>query len=218
MSSPLISATLALLVGVLAYVLPVERVVAELARAREDAPPLRIEARLSGIVPAWPERVVLELHPDFGLRVIDDQGGQWLMRQGQFVMGNSPRTPLWIPDIEILGLRDEQDLLTWLARARVDLGRNELARCGESDCYVLGGIGRGGQVWLEKESFEVLRLVLPGGRELLLEGYASWTGIRFPRTIKVLDTHGELATLTIESLSRARDLSEEDFLAPLSPG
>ncbi len=217
MSSQVISATLALLVSVLGYVLPVERVVAELSRAREDALPLRIEARLSGIVPAWPAQVVLELHPDFGMRVLDDRGGQWLMRQGQLVLGNPPRVPLWIPEIEILGLRSEEDLLTWLARARVDLGRNELARCGESDCYVLGGIGRGGQVWLEKERFEVLRLVLPGKRELLLESYASWTGIRFPRTIKVLDTHGELATLTIESLTRAGDLGEEDFLAPISP-
>ncbi len=218
MNAPVISATLALLVSVLGYVLPVERVVAELSRTREDALPLRIEARLSGIVSAWPEQVVLELHPDFGLRAFDDRGGQWLVRQGQLVMGNPPRAPRWIPDIEILGLRGEEDLLTWLARARVDLGRNELARCGESDCYVLGGIGRGGQVWLEKERFEVLRLVLPGGRELLLEDYASWTGIRFPRTIKVLDTHGELATLTIESLSRAGNLGEEDFLVPVSPG
>ncbi len=214
----MISATLALLLSVLGYVLPLERVVAELSRARQDALPLRLEASLSGIVAAWPERVTLELHPDFGLRAIDRQGSQWLVRRGQLVMGNTPRLPVWIPDIEILGLRSEEDLLTWLARARVDLGRNELARCGESDCYVLGGIGGRGQVWLEKDRFEVLRLVLPGGRELLFEGYASWTGVRFPRTIKVLDTHGELAVLTVESLTRARDLSEEDFLPPVSPG
>ncbi len=218
MSGSVISATLALLVSILGYVLPVERVVAELSRARQDAPPLRLEARLSGIVPAWPERVVLELHPDFGLRAFDGQGGQWLVRQGQLMTGNHHRVPAWIPEIEILGLRSEQHLLTWLARAQVDLQRNELARCGESDCYVLGGMGRGGQVWLEKQRFEVLRVVLPGGRELLLEHYASWTGVRFPRTIRILDPHGELAILTIETLSRARDLSEEDFLPSLPPG
>ncbi len=218
MSGSVISVSLALLMSVLGYVLSVDRVVAELSRARQEALPLRLEARLSGIVPAWPEHVVLELHPDFGLRVLDGQGGQWLLRQGQLTRGNHLRAPAWIPEIEILGLRSEHHLLTWLARARVDLERNELARCGESQCYVLGGIGRGGQVWLEKESFEVLRVVLPRGRELLLEHYASWTGVRFPRTIRVLDRHGELAVLTIETLSRARDLSEEDFLPPIPSG
>ncbi len=214
MTSSLASGTLALIVGVLGYVLPVERIVAELSRAREDAPPLRLEAHLSGIVPDWPERVVLELHPDFGLRVSDSQGGHWLLHRGQLVAGSPLRAPLWIPDIEILTLRGEEDLLAWLERAQVDVGRNELARCGEADCYVVGGKDRQAQVWLDTDRFEVVRLLLPGRRELLLERYRSWSGVRFPSTIKVLDAHGELATLTVETLQRARDLAEEDFFPP----
>lgn len=204
-----------LLVHLIGYVLPVERIVAELARAREKAPPLRLETTLVGIVPGWPQRVTLELHPDFGQRVRDDQGRQWLLYRGELVSARPSRPPVWIPELEFMTLRSEEDLRTWLERARVDLERTEFARCGESDCYILGGKNGSAQVWLEKERFELLRLVLPGGRELVFEDYRSWSGVRFPREIKVLDAHGELAILTVETLRRARELAQEDFVPTL---
>lgn len=195
----------------LAYVLPVERVVAELARQREHAPPLRLEISVDGILPSWPQRVVIELHPDFGLKVTDDTGGRWLLRQGRVLAGDSRRAPRWLPELEILTLREEEGLHGWLENTRVDVDSSELVRCGASDCFVLGGRAGPAQVWLDKDSFEVVRLILPEGRQLLFEDYRSWSGTRFPSVIKVLDSHGVLATLTLLALSRAPDLDEEDF-------
>ncbi len=211
MSTSVAAGFLALTATLLAYVLPVERVVAELARQREHALPLRLELSLDGILSSWPQRVTLELHPEFGLKVTDDLGGRWLLRQGRLVAGDSPRAPLWLPELEILTLNQELDLRAWLQHARVDVYSNELGRCGEAVCFVLGGRGRPGQVWLNKDRFEVVRLILPEGRQLLFEGYRSWSGTRFPSEIKILDSHGVLATLSVLALSRALDLSEEDF-------
>ena len=215
MSTSLAAGFLALTTTLLAYVLPVDRIVAELVRQREHAPPLRLELSLEGILSSWPQQVMLELHPEYGLKVTDDVGGHWLLRQGRVVAGDSLRAPRWLPDLEILTLNQELDLHAWLQHARVDVYSNELGRCGESDCFVLGGRGRPAQVWLNKDRFEVVRLILPEGRQLLFERYRSWSGTRFPSEIKILDSHGVLATLSVLALSRAPDLSEEDF-APRS--
>ncbi len=211
MTPSFVVSILAFIAAGLAYILPAERVVLELVRVRENALPLRLETALRGIVSSWPEQVTLELHPDFGLRVSDTEGGSWLLRQGRVVAGSPPRAPLWIPDIEILALRTEEGLRAWLRRARVDLSRNELARCGESDCFILGGTRSPGQVWLDKDRFEVVRVVLPEGRQLVFEGYQDWSGVRFPRDIKILDSHGPLATLSVQRLGAAPDLGADDF-------
>lgn len=211
MSTSLATGFLALTATLLAYVLPVERVVAELARQREEALPLRLELSLDGILSSWPQRVMLELHPEFGLKVTDDLGGRWQLWQGRVVAGDSPRPPRWLPELEILTSNQEVDLRAWLQHARVDVYSNELGRCGEAVCFVLGGRGRPGQVWLNKDRFEVVRLSLPEERQLLFEAYRSWSGTRFPSEIKILDSHGVLATLTVLTLSSAPDLSEEDF-------
>ena len=60
---------LALGLGLLAYVLPVDRVLLQLGLDRERTPPLHVQATLAGIGEDWPEQVFLDLHPELGFRV-----------------------------------------------------------------------------------------------------------------------------------------------------
>ena len=69
---------LAALAALLAYVLPGDRVLEQVAARRAKADALRVEARLEGIGESWPERVVLELHPRLGCRVSGEAGERWL--------------------------------------------------------------------------------------------------------------------------------------------
>ena len=66
--------------------LPVERVMQELSRLRRDLPPIQIEAILGGIGSGWPEHVVLDLHPEFGLRT-GQRGSQPLPPQKAVRLG-----------------------------------------------------------------------------------------------------------------------------------
>ena len=67
---------LLLAVSLLAYVLPGARVVEQVVKVRAKQAPLRIDANLSGIGQDWPERVTIELHPEFGTRIQDARGGR----------------------------------------------------------------------------------------------------------------------------------------------
>ena len=194
----------------LGFVLPAERVIDELGRVRKAAFPLRAEATLSGIGRGWPREVVLELHPVAGLRVQDDAGGRWLVRQGRLVAGSRPRLPVWVPEAEILLLQEPKQVHAWLEALGIDPLANRLARCGEADCFVLGGPERPGRLWLDKDRFEVARLILRDRRSVEFEAYRDWDGVRFPSKIHILDAHGEVATLTLTAVKRSR-LRSEDF-------
>jgi hypothetical protein len=206
------------------FVLPVDRIVNELSHRRRDFPTLHIEARLSGIGTGWPEQVSMDLHPRLGLRIQDDEQGRWLLHHGRLVAGTLPRIPLWVPQLEILALQEPDALRAWLDQIGVDHTRNALARCDETDCFVIGGIRSPAQVWLDKDRFEVVRLVLPERRRVEFARYRNWDGISFPSEIEILDDHGAVATLIPQAVSRATSLAEEDFLprwinpsGPLSP-
>jgi len=195
----------------LGFVLPVDRVMQELSRLRRDLPPVQIEAVLGGIGSGWPEKVVLDLHPELGLRVRSDEQGRWLIRNGRLVAGTGPRVPIWVPPIEILALRKPEAIHAWLDAFGVDRSANRLARCGEADCFVIGSSRSPGQVWLDKDRFEVIRVVLPEGRRIEFAGYRDWAGIRFPSKIEILDEHGALATLVLGGVSRAAIPKADEF-------
>jgi hypothetical protein len=206
----------------LAYVLPAERVLRQIEKQRSKQPPLRIEAELSGASLRWPSEVVFELHPEHGYRVSDDQGGRWLIRGGRVLAGTEEPTPAWIPELELLVLRAADDLRRWFRRAEVDLERNELARCGELDCFVLGGADARSQVWIDKESFDVLRWT-SSSRSVEFLSYSDWDGQRFPAIVELRDRRDVFATLVVHAVSRAGRLDEGDFTqtwvhaAPASP-
>lgn len=204
------AAALWALLAALAYILPVDRVVMQLAREHESAPALRIEASLEGIGDGWPGSVSFELHREFGLRVEGDHGNRWLFLADGGVQGTRLPAPPWIPDLRLLALEDEEQLWQLVAATGLDPGVSELARCGELDCFVLGGRRARAQLWVEKDRFEILEASDRRGRRTRYADYRTWDRVRFPAEIEVFDSYGSVATLHIDSVARVR-LREEHF-------
>ncbi len=196
-----------------AYVLPVDRVVLEIATERKKTPPLRVEATLQGIGDTWPERVTFELHPDFGFRLESDRGNRWLFHAAGGVEGSRLPAPPWVPDLRLLTLRDAGLLLEWVAATGVDPGSSELARCSDEDCFVLGGRDARAQIWVEKDRFEILEQQDTRGRRTLYGSYREWEKARFPQEIQIFDAYGSVATLVVESVRVDNALRGEHFSA-----
>ncbi len=201
---------LALALLVLGYVLPGPRVVEQIAEARDNQPPLHIEAGLAGIGEDWPAKIRIDVHPELGTRVSDGRGGRWLIRRGRVVSGTA-QAPRWLPDLEILVIRDQGELVGWLGEAGINLAESELARCGERDCFVLGRRFGEAQLWVDKDRFEVVRVLRYGGRGLETRSYTSWGKSRFPSEISIFDADGNVATLAVEDVRPAADLSDSAF-------
>jgi hypothetical protein len=199
--------------ALLLYVLPPDRVLGELARRREaSAPsPLRMEATLSG--EAWPARARYELYPGRGLRVADGEGSRWLVQDGHVTgpASEGSASALWVSAPELLALRGRAEISGWLERAGVDLQSSVLARCGDADCFRLGGRDQPGQLWVDKDQFEVRRFRSPEGWSLEFEDYRDWDGLRFPSRIRVELAAATLGVIQIERIDRAPELSSADF-------
>ena len=187
-----------------------DHVIAKLAAARAGQPALHIEAALSAAAPDAPTRLLIDLHPELGMRVADDRGGRWVSQRGHLVAGSTVPAPAWFPDLEVLALRHESDLRAWLGAQGIDASANELARCGESDCYVLGTRQSLAQLWVDRRALEVRRVVLPGRGPLDLEEWQLFDRTRFPARIEV-SAEGATATLAVESVRPAAALVSADF-------
>ena len=199
----------ALALALLGYVLPAERVLDQLGRQHRKAKAVAITLGLEGIRADWPREIRLELHPAHGLRIRDSDDQRWLVRRGRVVAGSRPRLPVWVPELEILSLQEPDAILAWLEALGVDPSRSRLARCGEADCFVIGTAP--GELWLDKDRFLVVRLVLRDGRRVEFSGYRSWSSSgKFPNEINILDGHGPLAKLTIVRVEPIH-LGPEDF-------
>jgi len=201
------------LIGLLAYVLPGERVVEQLAARRAELAPVRVEARLDGIGETWPEHVVLELHPRLGARISDERGERWVLRDGRLQAGTRHPQPPWLPELDVLLAPDRVALGKLLRDLGIDPSVNELGRCGERDCFVLGGRDAGAQLWLDKETLDVVELRLANRRRIEFAAPQTWSGARFPAEIRVYDEWGKIATLRVEAAGKAADLRAEDFSA-----
>ena len=201
------------LAALLAYVLPAERVIEQLASRRASAAALRVEARLDGIGESWPERVVLELHPRLGTRVSDERGERWLLRDGRLQAGTRQPAPPWLPELDVLFAPDLVALGRLFADLGIDTSRNELGRCGERDCFVLGGRDAPAQLWLDKDTLDVVELRLASGRRIEFAAPQAWQGARFPAEIRVHDEWGKIATLRVEGAAKAPELRADDFSA-----
>ncbi len=195
----------------LAYVLPVDRVVLQLAKQHEALPPLRVEAKLEGIGDSWPERVTFELHPQYGFRLESDRGQRWLFQADGGLVGSLLPPPPWIPDLRLLTLADPELLAELVTATGLDPESSELARCGEFDCFVLGGRTATAQLWVEKDRFEILELVDTQGSRTRYGGYREWSKVRFPAAIEILDAYGSVGRLQIENVKTASSLRGEDF-------
>jgi hypothetical protein len=198
--------------GLLAgFVLPPDKIVHVVASRRSAAPPLRVELEVSRAGEDEPLQVRAELHPERGVRLNDEEGRRWLVRQGRVSGGDGDRSRGWVPELDILVLRDEEALQAWLDVQGVDTTLSQLARCGDADCFVLGGREQPNQLWLDKDSFEIRRFRSRSGRVLELDEYADWEGVRFPAHARVSDSLGPVAELTVRSVEAAPDLDRADF-------
>lgn len=194
----------------LAYFASGARVVAQLASAQASRPALHVQATLSTAASDAPSSLSIDLHPDFGMRVSDDRGGRWVVQRGRVLAGTTLPLPVWVPELEVLCLRHESDLIAWLGVHGIDVSANELARCGDGDCYVLGTRQSLAQLWVEKRALEVRRLVLPGRGQSELEEWRNFDKLRFPTRIEITGGEGS-ATLAVESATPAPKLVSADF-------
>jgi hypothetical protein len=184
----------------LAFVLPGDRVVGLLAESRAGRTPLRVEGKLTARDSSAPAHLVIELHPDLGARVSDDKGGRWLVANGRASAGTKLPAPEWVLDLAPLVLRHESELRAWLAAEGVDVGKNELARCGDSDCFVLGTRQSASQLWIEKSAFDLRRVVRPHPPRTSYDDWQMFGKIRFPARIELADDSGPIAALAVESV------------------
>ena len=196
----------------LSYFASGDAVVAQFAAAHAGQPALHIVGSLSAAAADAPSHLTIDLHPEFGMRVADDRGGRWVFQHGRVLAGRTLPPPGWLPNLEILGVRHESDLRSWLGVQGIDAAANELARCGDGDCYVLGTRQSLAQLWIDKRALEVRRLVLPGSGPLELEEWRSFDQIRFPARIEVAGD-GSTATIAVESVAPAAPLAATDFSA-----
>jgi hypothetical protein len=195
------------------FVLPPDKIVHVIASRRAGAPPLRVELEVTRAGERDPFEVRAELHPARGVRLRDADGRRWLVREGR-VSGSGDGDGdgrKWIPELDLLVLQDEEGLLAWLEARGVDATVSQLARCGEADCFVVGGRDRPSQLWVDKESFEVRKLRSRSGRMLELEAYVDWEGVRFPGRAWVSDPLGPVAELAVRSVAPAPELEDADF-------
>jgi hypothetical protein len=200
-----------LAVAFLAYFSSGERVIAQLAAARAGQPALHVETAVASSQSGAPARLAFDLHPDFGLRAADDRGRRWLVQRGRVVAGSEVPPPAWLPDLELLVLRDEGALHAWLTAHGVDAAANELARCGDGDCYVLGSRQGRAQLWVEKKALEVRRMVVPEQAALELQAWRAFEKLRFPGEVVLAGGAGPIATFTVESVVAAPALGSGDF-------
>jgi hypothetical protein len=206
----------------LAYVLPGDRVVGMIAESRSAHSPILVEAKLSTRESSAPTHLAIELHPDLGERVADDRGGRWILAAaGRPLVGSRLPAPAWLPDLAPLALRQEGELRDWLAANGVDLGQNELAQCGDDDCWVIGTRQAPAQLWIEKSQFELRRLVRPKQPRVAFDQWQQFGKIRFPARIEIADDSGVIATLAVESVAptnlAAADFSPTWVQVPASP-
>jgi hypothetical protein len=200
-----------LAVAFLAYLVPGERVVAQLAAARAGQPPLHVETAVVSAQGNAPTRLAFDLHPDFGLRASDDRGRRWLVQRGRVVAGSELPPPVWLPDLEVLALRDPGALQSWLTAHGIDGNVNELGRCGDGDCYVLGGRQGRAQLWVDKRALEVRRVVVPGQASLELQAWKAFEKQRFPGEVALIGESGPIASFAVESVGSAPALASGDF-------
>lgn len=171
---------------------------------------MHVEGALSAAASDAPTRLTIDLHPDFGMRIADERGGRWVVQRGRVLDGTRLPLPVWLPDLEVLVLRHESDIRAWLVGQGIDASANELALCGDADCYVLGTRQSLAQLWVEKRAFEVRRLVLPGRGSMDLEEWRVFGQIPFPARVE-LSSGGASATIAVESVTPAPSLSAKDF-------
>lgn len=194
----------------LAYILSVQRVLEQWDAGAPSRSAVRVELAIVDGDPTWPARLVVDVHPELGMRVDAGEAGRFVLRRDEVVAADRAERPVWLPQLEVLVLRDRAALQAWLG---FDLSRNRLARCGLDDCFVLGGAAALPEVWLDKDRFELRRYATAGGQIVEYAELRDYGQARFPREIRILSSDRRLASLSLLELRPAPRLVAEDFSA-----
>ena len=116
-------------------------------------------------------------------------------------------------------ISDKARLSAYATALGIDLTRNDLARCGEADCFVLGGREARVQLWVDKDRFQVRRYRNPQGLYLHFDGYQEVGGaIHLPARIRVTDELGSVSEVGILEAEAAPELRGDAELRPPGGG
>jgi hypothetical protein len=198
--------------SLLGYTLPGERVLDQIVEARRGIPPVRLTVVLGP--PEAPDlRAWIDLHPAGGWRIVDEQGRKWIGRGSRVLRGNEDDPPVGLVETWLLVAAEEDQLPALVSQVGVDLARTQLARCGESDCFVLGGRDASSQLWVDKDEFVVLKYRSRRGLEIGFEDYGKQSGrLRLPSRLLVLDALGSTAEIEILQVERVPGLERDPEL------
>lgn len=194
------------LAGCLLYIAPPVQLLPLLEESRPEVKAVQLRGQTLG----EPGLVTLEAHVDFGVRASSIEGGRWLLQRGRVTVGGTGGSGRWVPELEILLLRTPDQFLNWFATRDVDFDRNDLARIEDRDCFVIGGRDSVAQLWLDKQTLEVVRFVSSSGVQVDYRAYANLDRLRLPTLIEVR-RGGDPLLLQIESVARADELGPRDF-------
>ena len=203
----------------LGYVLPAERVLLQVATSRHGTPSVQLtvsvgESEGEAGLHAW-----VDLHPSGGWRIVDERGSRWIGQGPWLRQGPGVPPPVGLAETWLLLVSDEERLPALVAQLGVDLRRNQLARCGEADCFVLGGREGAVQLWIEKDRFEVRRYLGRQREVIEFESYRERVGrLRVPSQIRVTDSAGYETLVRVVGIERAPGLENDPELAPARLG
>jgi hypothetical protein len=199
----------------LGFVLPAERVLLQIANVRRGNPPVQLTVTVGGLEEDEGLHAWVDLHPGGGWRIVDEHGSRWVGQGSWLQRGPGVAPPAGLTEAWLLLASDEERLPVLVAQLGVDLRQNQLARCGEADCFVLGGRHGRTQLWVEKDRFEVLRYLGRGGDRVEFESYREHLGrLRLPAQIRVTDPYGEETLVRVVGVERAPGLENDPELVP----
>ena len=203
----------------LGYVLPAERVLELVAEKRRRAPPVRLLVEVERTDAEEPFRGWVELHPGGGWRISNEEGQVWTGQGPRIRRVLGPPPPVGLEQIWLLVISDEARLLAYAISMGIDVTRNDLARCGDADCFVLGGRGARVQLWVDKDRFQVRKYRNPQGLYLHFEGYQEVGGpLHLPERIRVTDELEPVLEVGILEAEPAPELRGDADLRPPGGG
>lgn len=205
--------------SLLGFVLSAERVLHEIAEVRDGTSPIQVTVELGESGEDAGRHLWVDLHPRGGWRVVDEQGTQW-SGQGPWTRrtGGEP-PPAGLALAWLLAVSDQQRLSSMVGQLGVDLRLNQLGRCGEGDCFVLGGRDGAAQLWVEKDRFEVRRYQSPRGWTLEFEDYRQGLGrLRIPSQLRLVGPEGSETRAHIVGIEPAPELERDPELLRLGLG
>ena len=189
------------------------RVLTEMTRARARVSPVRIRVEVERADADRPVGLRVEIHPGGGWRIQAEDGSRWVGRGPSVIEGPQDAPPGGLGAAWLMLISRKGTLRSYLSRLGIDLNRNQLGRCGDDDCFVLGGRDGAAQLWVDKDHLEVRKLRDRKGQEVEFDGYRGGIGpVRVPTIIRVLDPLGTIAEAAVVEFEEAPELSDEPEL------